>query len=184
MVAPCVWKFPCGLCGKPVRKDQMGVQCEVSFMWLHIKCLGLTSLDYAGLQQDESSWCCPTCYRSALPFADSSTISSGNTSLSDSSLSDRSLLSSSSVDPGRGLSIYYTNCRSLLPKMDELRLLATNTKPMIIATTETWLHGGILPSEVAIPSYRLLRRDRTSRGGGICLYISECLSVMSPVCDD
>ena len=41
------------------------------------------------------------------------------------------------------LSVYYMNCRSLLPKMDELRCLAMNNRPDIIGLVETWLDDSI-----------------------------------------
>ena len=34
-------KFPCGSCGKGVKINQPGVQCDVCDVWFHSKCLGL-----------------------------------------------------------------------------------------------------------------------------------------------
>ena len=42
------------------------------------------------------------------------------------------------------------NCRSLLPKVDELRAAFESVKPLFIATTETWLNKGINNMEVDI----------------------------------
>lgn len=77
------------------------------------------------------------------------------------------------------ISFYYTNCRSLLPKIDELRMLAQTTQPDLLAMTETWLDQDIKQSELAIPSYSLLRRDRSRHEGGICLYINNSLAFSS-----
>ena len=33
----------------------------------------------------------------------------------------------------------HLNCRSLLPRIDELRLIFETNKPFLIAVTETWL---------------------------------------------
>ena len=76
-----------------------------------------------------------------------------------------------------GLGLFYCNCRSLLPKIDELRVLAVDSRPDVIALVETWLDQDIRESEVAIPGYGLYRRDRSRRGGGLALYVSECLCV-------
>lgn len=83
-----------------------------------------------------------------------------------------------------GVAVYYTNCRSLLPKMDELRHLAIDSRPDIIALTETWLDSDISVSEISIASYQLFRRDRTWHGGGIALYVSESIQVKSCCCAD
>ncbi len=40
-----------------------------------------------------------------------------------------------------------------------------------IALTETWLDPSIKDSELSIPSFTLLRRDRSRHGGGVCLYV-------------
>ena len=39
-------KFPCGICNKPVRKNQRGIQCEDCIMWHHIKCIDLLVNEY------------------------------------------------------------------------------------------------------------------------------------------
>ena len=54
-----VWNHPCGLCGKPVRSNQAGIQCDVYQLWLHIKCLGMMKT-YGYLQVSDESWGCPS----------------------------------------------------------------------------------------------------------------------------
>ena len=133
--------------------------------------------EYAALQDSEEGWCCDSCYRSALPFETCSSIFSATT-LSTSSLDSPT---PSTINPrprhGTGMSLYYANCRSLLPKLDELRLSAEISKPDIIAITETWLDPAIDGCKAAIPSYQLFRRDRNRHGGGICLYIHDSILV-------
>lgn len=43
--------------------------------------------------------------------------------------------------------------------------------------TETWLHSGILDSEITPPGYKIYRKDRDSRGGGVALLFLDCLQV-------
>ena len=50
------------------------------------------------------------------------------------------------------LCVLSTNCRSLLPKMDDLRVLAANHRYDLITLTETWLGMDIKECEVSIPS--------------------------------
>ena len=76
------------------------------------------------------------------------------------------------------LTFYYANCRSILPKMDELRYLVTSSSPpSVVALTETWLDQTIQCFEVCLPNYRLLRRDRSRHGGGVAIYLHDSIAV-------
>ena len=63
----------------------------------------------------------------------------------------------------------HLNTRSLLPKLDELRLLAANTKVAVIGITESWLDASVTDAEVEIPGYLIVRHDRNRTGGGVCI---------------
>ncbi len=176
--------FPCGSCNLPVRWNQAAIQCDICSKWLHTSCIGVSKAEYAVLQSSEDGWCCDFCYRSALPFVDCSSIFS--TSTQSSCSADTSMPSAAKLKGAShaGITVFYTNCRSLLPKVDELRLLAGSSTPGIIAITESWLDSTIAASEVAIPSYQLYRRDRSRHGGGICLYISDSISISRKSCHE
>ena len=60
----------------------------------------------------------------------------------------------------KGLHFVHLNIRSLLPKVDELRLLARNTRAACICITETWLNGTVYDSEIKIDNYVVRRQDR------------------------
>ena len=69
------------------------------------------------------------------------------------------------------------NARSLLYKIDELRLTVALKKPSIICITETWLNPDIDSALLRIPDYNLCRSDRCSRkGGGTCIFIRDFLN--------
>ncbi|KAJ8290502.1 hypothetical protein GJAV_G00013710 [Gymnothorax javanicus] len=51
----------------------------------------------------------------------------------------------------KGLHFLLLNARSLLPKLDELRLLVAKTKAAVLGVTETWLDHLIVDSEMEIP---------------------------------
>lgn len=55
--------------------------------------------------------------------------------------------------------------------------------PHVIMITETWLHSEIQDAEVVPPNYRLIRKDRSSRGGGVAIAIKDNLicHVMSEI---
>jgi len=68
------------------------------------------------------------------------------------------------------------NCRSLLPKIDELRVTCTFEKPNLVFATETWLHQDIQDSLICIDNFNIIRKDRINkRGGGLCIFISSTL---------
>ncbi|CAB4043715.1 Hypothetical predicted protein, partial [Paramuricea clavata] len=65
---------------------------------------------------------------------------------------------------------------SILPHIDELRLIFKDNSPAVIAITETWLDDSVADSEVEIYGYSLHRLDRCNkRGGGVALYLSDNL---------
>ena len=91
-------------------------------------------------------------------------------------VTDRKVTMSSRVE--NKLNVYYTNCRSILNKIDLLRGLACVEKFDIIALTETWLDmsGKVFNPEVKIDGYTLFYKDRENRrGGGVALYIRDTL---------
>ena len=78
----------------------------------------------------------------------------------------------------RGLVISHLNIRSLIGKLDNLKLLMKNsTKNVDILTlSETWLNNNIDDSEVNIPGYSIVRRDRQgAMGGGVAIYFRDNL---------
>ena len=150
----------------------------------------MSNEEYTELQLSDESWCCKRRQKEAIPFHDvSSSDSIFNVSadaIIDTSADDNSLTPSNTISgnenrqpqsssPPNALSILYTNCRSVLPKLDHLRLLASTQNPHILAVTETWLDNSISDSEVMVPGYQLVRRDRNRHGGGIAMYIQDHL---------
>ena len=69
--------------------------------------------------------------------------------------------------------VLFYNVRSLLPKIDNLRILSSVFSPDIICLVETWLDTAILDSEIAIQGYSIIRLDRNRHGGGVLLYVSN-----------
>ena len=70
-------------------------------------------------------------------------------------------------------------CRSINNKIPELHQVIDQTKPDIIACTETWLKPEIKSSEIFPDSFRynIFRDDRvTSKGGGVLLAVSKRLT--------
>ncbi len=56
-------------------------------------------------------------------------------------------------------SVFYFNTWSLLPKVDEVRAICANNHYDLV-TVESCLSAGVLDSEIHIPGYGLVRKDR------------------------
>ena len=72
----------------------------------------------------------------------------------------------------RGLKVCHLNARSLLPKIDTLRLLINKNPLDVIAISETWLKPTVTNAEINITNYSITRHDRTDktgRGTAICV---------------
>ena len=67
------------------------------------------------------------------------------------------------------------NTRSLLPKIDKLRLFAHLNKPSIICISESWLDNSISNNENEIQDYSIERCDRNTHSGGVCIFIRHML---------
>lgn len=70
------------------------------------------------------------------------------------------------------------NVRSLVHKIQEIRLLLHERIIDCLCLTETWLHSLISDDIVSVSGYKLFRKDRPTtfkkrRGGGIAVYVLE-----------
>lgn len=166
LCSPCAGKFPCGFCGRPVRASDKAVFCEVCLSWVHCKCAGLNARKYRELQLADGGWSCTRCDLNSSQLSDClSSTPSGHGE-------------PAKTKPATNISIYQANCRSLLPKMDDLRhIISSSGSPSVVALCETWLDSNIMDSEVSLPDFRLFRRDRDRHGGGVALYFHNKIKV-------
>ena len=81
----------------------------------------------------------------------------------------------SQVSPNN-FSILYFNARSILPKMDELRVMVAAQNPSIVCIVETWLCEVISDLEISLKNFQLVRLDRNRHGGGVLIYIHSSLT--------
>ena len=78
----------------------------------------------------------------------------------------------------RGLKVAHLNVRSLRNKVDLLRLEQFDDIAIDVLTlSETWLDSSIQDSEICLPGFTLVRRDRegTKSGGGVAIYVRDGL---------
>ena len=153
--------FTCSLCSKKIRKNQGQVVCEACCGHFHLKCIG---------PDFEVTKCCKNCAFMSTPESMDGSESNETFIPKLDGLTD--LLKQ------KGLKLCHQNMRSLLPKIDELRIIFNTNKGMnVIGLSETHLGATISDSEIMIDGYKLYRRDRgnNSRAGGVVVYISESL---------
>lgn len=89
------------------------------------------------------------------------------------------------VGTAKGLKIIHLNCRSILPKWEELRNTFLKCNTDILIFTETWLHKNVNSSLLYDDNYTITRLDRQAklpsglakRGGGICIMTRKDLVV-------
>ena len=73
-------------------------------------------------------------------------------------------------------SFLLSNDMSLVPEMDELRVVICNANFCFASITETWLKDHIDDNIVSISGYNIIRRDRKGIDhGGICMYVRDSI---------
>lgn len=75
-----------------------------------------------------------------------------------------------------GLHIIHVNARSLLPKMDMLRIWSESTGADLFIVSETWLSKKILDKDVGIYGFNIYRSDRPRKGGGVAICVKHNLA--------
>ena len=75
----------------------------------------------------------------------------------------------------RNLSVFYANAQSIMNKMCDLEVLASEQSPDIIAVTESWINSDIPDASVSLKGYTLFRKDRldTKNGRGWAFYYTQ-----------
>lgn len=70
--------------------------------------------------------------------------------------------------------------RSLLSKLDFVRILADSTGADVIVLSETWLNKSVSNADIS-HGYNVYRTDRPQKGGGIAIYVRNTFCVSSLV---
>ena len=188
---PC--KFPCGICGKPVKVNQKGIQCDFCDIWHHKKCLNMDNIIYEALANTSCVWECCSCglpnfssslFDSLQNLSHANQFSSLNTSSysnlgSPAHASSPSRTNQSRCGGQRSLSILIVNFQSVMAKNQHIAHLVEETKPDLIIGTETWLTPDHSTSEILISDqYTIERRDRTNDPhGGVLIAAKKHLSI-------
>ena len=77
-----------------------------------------------------------------------------------------------------GFSFAHLNVRSIVNKMDQFRVLMSKKPFDVICLNETFCDSSISDGEMILPDYSIIRRDRNRHGGGVAMYIRNCLTLI------
>ena len=185
------WKYPCGICAKPVKRNQKGICCDFCNRWFHTCCCAVDDHTYDILSISSCSWICCDCglpnfsdsfFDSSVDsFADENIFDSFNcspdeipaesvmkTAGTDSSLppSHKPKSPASSVVPP--LKIVVANCNGIGGSKSnaDFRSFMDLHQPDIMLGCESKLDGE--PTYSVFPAnYTVYRKDRNSHGGGV-----------------
>ena len=182
----------CQTCNKSVRK---GLPCTQCGFWVHKRCDQISDTEFATISRSIEIECRYTCFScknntkvnlwQELPFADDCSADDPLPECFEEqpipTEDNNETTQEHSEDlwnpfRKRGLHFLYLNINSLLPKIDELRLIAKKSNAAIIGITESKLDKTILDNEVKIEGNELKRSDRNRQGGGVACYIRKDLS--------
>lgn len=73
------------------------------------------------------------------------------------------------------LSAACINIRSLLPKLNVIHSFILQSSVSVLFITETWLHPDNDGSVLRLPGYNFVGSPRETRGGGVGVYIRNCI---------
>ena len=76
----------------------------------------------------------------------------------------------------RGLKLASLNINSLPKHIDELRVFLAYNSVDVLSLCETKLDSSFNDSDVHVPGFEIIRRDRNRHGGGVCIYVNTSLN--------
>jgi hypothetical protein len=173
-------KYPCVSCHKAVRSNSKAIECDICTSWTHLKCsdINVSTYNECVSAGKDLNFVCKTCSFKEIPFTSLPFHDDNDGPVTQDfqvPLLDSSNLESNhhQCSTRKGLVFVHLNARSLINKVDQLRILAESTKASIIGVTETWLDNTISDSEISIPDFSIVRNDRDRHGGGVCVYVKD-----------
>ena len=73
-------------------------------------------------------------------------------------------------------SFAHLHVRSIMNKLDHLKILMSKNPFDIICLNETFCDDSIADNEISLPDYSIERKDRNRHGGGVAMYIRNNLT--------
>ncbi|CAG2239474.1 PLG [Mytilus edulis] len=196
-INPGPTKFPCGSCGKAVRKNQKGILCDGCTQWFHVKCIELPLDEYTELSKSTDDWYCKTC---TLPeftnsFFDMSKEEESNAPSTNylPSISDVNNNTGIETDESEYHDIFkdlvklrrdaptniicaYLNINSYRYKFESIIDLLNRNIVDILFLSETKLDDSFPDAMFTVDNFSFYRSDRNKYGGGVLAYMRSDLA--------
>ena len=179
--------YPCNCCKNPVKSNQKALCCTKCKTWIHTKCASIPDALYNDPSQHFVEWQCPKCILQLLPFSSTNNDTCNPTSPQAHSDNmsperDKGTISNENANvrkfdqlSQKGLKFCHLNVASLLKNLDEIRLLLKENDIDVFALNETRLDDNVSDSEISIPGYNIVRKDRNRAGGGVAMYVKNSM---------
>ena len=188
-------RYPCTKCKQPVKSNQKALQCDFCDHWTHLRCTTITVKEYHILAKCDDQYFCHLCNDRLPSFSDSfflNTSVGNNNTVFDETLENTSntpnstsgvnkneeinsvferLRESRRLHP-RNFLAAHININSYRYKFDEIKELLSDKIVDIFFVVESKLDATFNDNLFITEGYKLLRRDRDSKGGGILAYIN------------
>ena len=169
--------YPCSCCKKSVKSNQKALLCTICNNWIHISCAGISNVLYNDPLQHFVEWRCRKCIFEVLPFNETDVhvdnpnlLNNPKTSKKCESLNEFSNIRKFEQLSDKGFKFCHLNIASLLKNIDEVRLFTNANNVDVFALNETRLDDSVSESEISVPMYNVVRKDRDRMGGGVAIY--------------
>ncbi|CAG2205904.1 unnamed protein product [Mytilus edulis] len=167
-INPGPTKFPCGSCGKAVRKNQKGILCDGCTQWFHVKCIELPLDEYTELSKSTDDWYCKTC---TLPEFTNSFFDMSKEG--ESNAPSTNYLPSISDVNNNTTGMVMTNYRY---KFESIIDLLNRNIVDILFLSETKLDDSFPDAMFTVCNFSVYRSDRNKYGGGVLAYMRSDLA--------
>ena len=74
---------------------------------------------------------------------------------------------------GATLRLGHINIRLLMPSLEDVIIILRDANLDVLCVSETWLSTNISKNFLVFPGYRIIRLDRSARGGGVAIIYRE-----------
>ncbi len=186
------YKYPCGICFKPVKCNQKGILCDMCNLWHHIKCINMPVTEYFRLaENEEEPWECPNCqfpYRFSDSFFNASvddiSVNVSVNSSSSESVQDKDIFTEFyqlKRKYPRKFIVSHININSFQYKHGELSILLLNKLVDCLFISESKLNDSHLNSAFNIDGYTLYRSDNTILGMVAVAFCVTCAQIFPPI---
>lgn len=155
-------RVSCNGCLKAIYRSQPSNVCESCEILFHTRCLT------DKLERGKDKFYCSLCLVNTEPDLEK-----------DCRANVRLYPELSSDLRRKGLKILHLNANGILSKLEQIRILLTETNrnAHVLKITETHLDTSVPDSLISISGYTNTRRDRSNGpGGGLCIYIRNDLN--------